>query len=133
MYRNIKAVNRKFFHWGECDDQHQDCEAWAQKGMCDEEPEKMHSWCPWSCHKCAPELMGKYLNVLNNANLQEATDRSFQQNKALEKWVEQGKNFQVENEPKSHVLYYAGTFVSTLQMFASHSPIRGLDILHFNL
>lgn len=61
VFRNIKAVNRKFFHWGECDDQHQDCVTWASKGLCDEEPEKMHSWCPWSCHKCAPELMGKYL------------------------------------------------------------------------
>ena len=61
VFRDIKAVNRKYFHWGECDDQHQDCVTWAGEGLCDEQPEKMHSWCPWSCHKCAPELLGKYL------------------------------------------------------------------------
>ena len=71
VFSDIKAVNRKFFHWGECDDQHQDCVTWANKGMCDEEQEKMHSWCPWSCHKCAPELMGKYLSKMH---LQQAAD-----------------------------------------------------------
>ena len=65
VFSDIKAVNRKFFHWGECDDQHQDCVTWANEGMCDEEQEKMHSWCPWSCHKCAPELMGKYLSKVH--------------------------------------------------------------------
>ncbi|XP_078351704.1 uncharacterized protein LOC144636382 [Oculina patagonica] len=57
LYRNIKAVNRKYLYWGECDDQHTECRSWAKKGMCEEQPSKMDSWCPWSCHKCAPELM----------------------------------------------------------------------------
>ena len=58
VYRDITAVNRRFFKWGECDDQHEDCPTRAKRGQCDDE--KMHSECPWSCHFCAPEQMGKY-------------------------------------------------------------------------
>lgn len=53
----------------------------------------MHSWCPWSCHKCAPELMGKYLS---NIHLQQAADPSLisqiSLSKALEKSAEHGKS-----------------------------------------
>ncbi|XP_078351706.1 uncharacterized protein LOC144636384 [Oculina patagonica] len=57
LYRDIRAVNRRFFHWGECDDQREECPMWAKNGECEKQPEKMHDLCPWSCHKCAPEHM----------------------------------------------------------------------------
>ena len=60
VYEDMKEVNRKYFNWGECDDQSKDCEALAMKGRCSEDPMKMNSLCPWSCHKCAPEKLGKY-------------------------------------------------------------------------
>ncbi|KAJ7390797.1 peptidase M10A [Desmophyllum pertusum] len=57
LYKDIKEVNKRFLRWGECDDQHEDCKTWVKNGMCEEQPTKMDSWCPWSCHKCAPELL----------------------------------------------------------------------------
>ncbi|XP_020623418.1 putative tyrosinase-like protein tyr-3 [Orbicella faveolata] len=57
VYDNITEVNRKYFHWGECDNTRRECRAWAKQGMCQYKPDKMNSWCPWSCHMCAPEQM----------------------------------------------------------------------------
>lgn len=54
LYRDIREVNEKFFHWGECDDLNDDCRQWAKQGLCQKDPEEMHEMCPWSCHKCAP-------------------------------------------------------------------------------
>ena len=56
----MSDVNKMYFNWGECDDRHEDCKTWASDGLCGENSEEMSELCPWSCHKCAPEMLGKY-------------------------------------------------------------------------
>ena len=71
VYRDIREVNEKYFHWGECDDMNDDCQQWAKQGLCQKDPEKMNEMCPWSCHKCAPMKLGKYTpnaNMASNLN-----------------------------------------------------------------
>ncbi|XP_068683197.1 fibronectin-like [Montipora foliosa] len=59
--KDIHEVNRKYFNFGECDDAHQDCQTWAREGLCAEGTRKSDilKLCPWSCHKCAPEMLVK--------------------------------------------------------------------------
>ena len=68
VYDDIADVNRKYFHWGECDNTRRECRSWAKQGMCEYAPDKMNLLCPWSCHKCAPEQMGKYHSNLRANN-----------------------------------------------------------------
>ena len=58
VFKDMKEVNSMYFHWGECDDRHRNCEKWANNGLCEKDPKKMDHWCPWNCHKCAPETLG---------------------------------------------------------------------------
>ena len=55
----MHEVNRMYFNFGECDDAHQDCGMRAREGRCADKSHEMDKLCPWSCHKCAPELLGK--------------------------------------------------------------------------
>lgn len=59
VFKDMKAVNKKHFNWGECDDQNKNCGTWVAKGLCTSEPQDMDKMCPWSCHKCAPEMLGE--------------------------------------------------------------------------
>ncbi|XP_015768528.1 PREDICTED: fibronectin-like [Acropora digitifera] len=59
LYKDLHEVNRMYFNFGECDDAHQDCGMWAREGRCADKSQEIDELCPWSCHKCAPELLVK--------------------------------------------------------------------------
>ncbi|KAK2561719.1 Nematocyst expressed protein 8 [Acropora cervicornis] len=59
VYKDLHEVNRMYFNFGECDDAHQDCGMWARGGHCADKSQEIDKLCPWSCHKCAPELLVK--------------------------------------------------------------------------